>query len=1396
MQEKSGDKMLEEKENGKTKEREQIEKKKGQIVEKKEQMEQNKDQMILEEKLELSEENSVSQKVWESLGEIKHVMLQLQSAIEELELKNKVLQSTNQKVIAINQELQDKNQKYQKTIESFCVEGQDFENLLIHAKIGVLYIDSQLQIQKITSIMEQNTLLRSSDVGRCVEYVRFMNQYLNFSEDVKTTIEKKIVIEKEVVSGDGITWLIRIQPYDSEKKDRGVLVILIDITKHMKAAKYELKLLTNNIPGGVAKMRYDNGLIVEYANEGLFQIMNMTKEEFSSRYHNCYDRMVLPEDWAMMRKQIEAAVKTGEQLKLEYRVLLSDGSICWRMMQAMLLEERSAPILQCIISDITDLKETQNQLKSLIDNIPSAVLRFYYDIQKKDAKLVFLSDRGFEMLGLSKEEYEILYGNKDALLIFGKNRERVIAALDSMIQTEQELHEEYHMQREDGSDIWLSMRSSIIAKEVDGYLIQSIASDITEQKENLNRIWQEQEKLNTIAEMSADLIFEYDVCKDWMHYSNNRLDIIGQEMITEKYSENILTSNLIHPEDLPVIQEFCQALKEGRPEMKLEVRKKYTDGVFHWSSIHAKTLYNQDGKAIRVVGTTSNIDERKLEEEKLKKRSERDSLTNLYNHMTIKTLIDEKLKEGEQKAWLLVMDVDNFKQVNDSLGHLYGDAVLCSFADELLHVFDSPLTGRIGGDEFCVLAVGETKESICEKMELLNRRIRRMCSIEGSKISISSSIGAARCQANIYEYDILFKQADSALYYVKNHGKGGYQIYDPIICKMDNKEGLWYNYEDDIISRDALFADEQDLLVFSLELLERVNDVPNAMKVICDRICRFFHFDDMIIVEKDKKGELEIHYRFNRFEERDGIIEAEKGNIKNLKKICSMKEADIRIWNQEALAEMDQEFGSTSLLCVALDKDILPEGYFLFWDRKNDHDWTSYTGILRRLANILCSKLIQYNENKKREERLAFIESYDSLTQLPNYKKFLSLSEEYRKEHPEKKFFCTYSDFSNFQYLNEIYGFAVGNEVLYGFAAALRERCEGIVYASHINADHFLVLHEGEEIKKLCYSFEQMTKEYCEKISQLYPLCKLFLVSGISEVKPEACDITYYIDNANVARKTAKGRGETCCVEFANSMKRQIEKQMELTDSMQHALDHEEFAVYLQPKISLKEERIVGAEAFVRWIKGDGTILRPDEFIPLFEKNGFIKQIDFRVLEQVLAMLRQQLNRGEQVVPISVNFSRQSQEDEEFVEHILACLNYYQISPKLIQAEIAESTYLYDLKILDENRKQLRRNGISISIDDFGAGYSSLNILSKVSADVIKLDQQFLEESRRGKMTPEFMKYLVMMIKQLGFAIIAEGVETKEQVQMLKEAGCDQAQGYYYARPMPVKEFLEYLERN
>ena len=194
----------------------------------------------------------------------------------------------------------------------------------------------------------------------------------------------------------------------------------------------------------------------------------------------------------------------------------------------------------------------------------------------------------------------------------------------------------------------------------------------------------------------------------------------------------------------------------------------------------------------------------------------------------------------------------------------------------------------------------------------------------------------------------------------------------------------------------------------------------------------------------------------------------------------------------------------------------------------------------------------------------------------------------------------------------------------------------------------------------------------------------------------------------------------------------------------------------------------MGAEALVRWVKPDGSMIYPDQFIPLFEQNGFITRVDFHILEQVLKYLREVLDRGEAVVPVSVNFSRLHNDDAHFVQKIKELLDGYGIAPGLLEAEVTESIYMYDLNILRENIRRLQQMGVKISIDDFGSGYSSLNVLSKVSADVIK---------------------------HLGYQIIAEGVETKRQAEMLKAAECDMAQGYYYARPMPVSEFNKFLQK-
>jgi len=209
-------------------------------------------------------------------------------------------------------------------------------------------------------------------------------------------------------------------------------------------------------------------------------------------------------------------------------------------------------------------------------------------------------------------------------------------------------------------------------------------------------------------------------------------------------------------------------------------------------------------------------------------------------------------------------------------------------------------------------------------------------------------------------------------------------------------------------------------------------------------------------------------------------------------------------------------------------------------------------------------------------------------------------------------------------------------------------------------------------------------------------------------------------------------------------------------------------------------------------------MVSPGEFIPIFEENGFVTHLDFEMMRQVLDMQQKRLQEGKPVVKISVNFSRKHQENQSYLTRLDELIAQYDVPTKSLEIEITESVFMQDLAPLIESICQLKKRGFSVSIDDFGAGYSSLNVLSRVKADIVKLDRQFLldVEMEKDNYTSEFLQLLIDMIKKLGFRVLAEGVETKEQVAMLKNAGCRFAQGFYYAKPMPIDEFLMFLDRH
>lgn len=242
---------------------------------------------------------------------------------------------------------------------------------------------------------------------------------------------------------------------------------------------------------------------------------------------------------------------------------------------------------------------------------------------------------------------------------------------------------------------------------------------------------------------------------------------------------------------------------------------------------------------------------------------------------------------------------------------------------------------------------------------------------------------------------------------------------------------------------------------------------------------------------------------------------------------------------------------------------------------------------------------------------------------------------------------------------------------------------------------------------------------------------------------------------------------------------------------MHQALQNGEFRMYLQPKIDLTSGRLGGAEALVRWTTGTGRMLYPDQFIPLFEQNGFSVSLDLYMVECACKQLRAWLDQGIQPVPLSVNQSKLLFFEADYIQNLERLIERYQIPASWITLEILEGLALENAGELNARISQLQAIGFRISMDDFGSGYSSLNTLNSLQIDELKLDRGFLMEAadKNDPRSRIIMEQVVRMAKQLGISVVVEGVETRENEALIQSLGCDFGQGYYYSRPITVEEF-------
>ncbi|MDR0291806.1 MAG: EAL domain-containing protein [Elusimicrobium sp.] len=388
-------------------------------------------------------------------------------------------------------------------------------------------------------------------------------------------------------------------------------------------------------------------------------------------------------------------------------------------------------------------------------------------------------------------------------------------------------------------------------------------------------------------------------------------------------------------------------------------------------------------------------------------------------------------------------------------------------------------------------------------------------------------------------------------------------------------------------------------------------------------------------------------------------------------------------------------------------------------------------------------------------------------------------------------FTLTVVNIRRFKAINDIYGFEQGDKILVHAAEILREEIKEDELLCHSSADRFLILMSCADRAE----FDQRIEKILTRIKHFCHDEKLcFDITVETGVYLADEDVPFYImmDRANMALNSVREKAGQSFAFYNDEYREQIKLITDIESKMNAALAGGQFKVFLQPKYDFQTGRIESAEALVRWQDGQ-KLIPPDKFIPVFEKNGFVLKLDMFILEETVKLLARRIKEGKRVVPVGVNFSRLHMEDHNFINSVTEILDRYNLPHEPIELEITESIAFDKREIMRDVLDELHARGFTVAMDDFGAGYSSLNILKDLHFDCVKLDKEFLTGGEGNARMRQIIQSTVEMIKKLGCVIVTEGVETKEQVEFLKSIGCDLAQGYVFSRPLPSADFEKLL---
>ncbi|RDU24275.1 EAL domain-containing protein [Anaerosacchariphilus polymeriproducens] len=445
-----------------------------------------------------------------------------------------------------------------------------------------------------------------------------------------------------------------------------------------------------------------------------------------------------------------------------------------------------------------------------------------------------------------------------------------------------------------------------------------------------------------------------------------------------------------------------------------------------------------------------------------------------------------------------------------------------------------------------------------------------------------------------------------------------------------------------------------------------------------------------------------------------------------------------------------------------------------------------FSGILIFILLISTIWILYKNRKEKEYEKKAYT---DSVTGINNWDKFCIEAVDKLNCNESNKYAYVLLDLDKFKIINSRYGISEGDKALLYVAEALKENTTRKDVIARVYADVFcMLIHYDEELDII-----RKISSIILKLERYNVGPKLSAVFGIYKIEDKSVSLNLINDRANLAKNTVKQNSVNAYAFYDVSVMDKIIQETDITNSMTEALKTGQFKLFLQPKYSLKTGKIESAEALVRWVHPEKGIISPNEFIPLFERKGLIKNLDYYIWEQACKTMNKWEKQGLGVLPIAINVSKVHLYSMDLVNKLQSLTQTYGIKPRNLELEITERLFCSDSDLVLKMMNRIKQNDFLFTMDDFGSEYSSLKLLKQMPIDVLKIDQEFLAEISLSDKVKIVIRDVINMAKHMNILVVCEGVETKEQADFLKETNCDYVQGYYYSKALSVEAFEKLL---